>query len=208
MAKVSLHNMSGEAIGDLDLESEVFEVKPNVALIHQAVMTEEANARQGTASTKTRGNVAGGGAKPWRQKGTGRARQGSIRAPHFRHGGVVFGPHPRSYHKALPKKMRRGALKGALSARVADGAVVVVDEIKLDAISTKKMAQFLDSVEAFGRTLVVMDTISDEVRKSTRNIPNVELRMSPSVSVREVLNADKIIITQAAVQKLEEVFGA
>jgi len=208
MPKVSVHNMSGEAVGDLDLKPELFEVAPNVALMHQAVVAEEANARQGTASTKTRSEVRGGGAKPYRQKGTGRARQGSIRAPQFVHGGVVFGPHPRSYRKALPKKMRRGALKSALSARLADGAVVVVDEIKLDKISTKQMVAFLDRVEAFGRTLVVLDGITDEIRLSTRNIPGVELRLSPAISVREVLNADKIVMTRAAVGKLEEVFGS
>jgi len=208
MPRVSLHNMSGEAIGDLEVKAEVFEVSPNVALMHQAVVAEEANARQGTAATKTRGEVRGGGAKPYRQKGTGRARQGSIRAPQFVHGGVVFGPHPRSYRKALPKKMRRGALKSALSARLADGDVVIVDEIKLDAISTKKMAEFLDSVGAFRRTLVVLDGITVELTLSTRNIPNVELRLSPAISVREVLNSDKIVMTRAAVEKLEEAFGS
>ena len=208
MPRVSLHNMSGEAIGDLEVKAEVFEVSPNVALMHQAVVAEEANARQGTAATKTRGEVRGGGAKPYRQKGTGRARQGSIRAPQFVHGGVVFGPHPRSYRKALPKKMRRGALKSALSARLADGDVVIVDEIKLDAISTKKMAEFLDSVGAFRRTIVVLDGITDELTLSTRNIPNVELRLSPAISVREVLNSDKIVMTRAAVEKLEEAFGS
>ncbi len=208
MPKVSLRNMSGEAVGDVDLKPEVFEVAPNVVLMHQAVVAEEANARQGTAATKTRRDVAGGGAKPYRQKGTGRARQGSIRAPHYQHGGVVFGPHPRSYRKSLPKKMRRGALKSALSARLADGAVVVVDDIKLESISTKQMAAFLDSVEAFGRTLVVLEAITEEVRLSTRNIPGVELRLSPAISVREVLNADTIVMTRAAVEKLEEVFGS
>ena len=200
--------MSGESVGEFDLKPEVFEVTPNVALMHQAVVAEEANARLGTASTKTRGEVSGGGAKPYRQKGTGRARQGSIRAPHYAHGGVVFGPHPRSYAKSLPKKMRRGALKSALSARLADGAVVVVDEIKLDGISTKRMASFLDSVEAFGRTLVVLDQITDEIKLSTRNIPGVELRLSPAISVREVLNADTIVMTRAAAEKLQEVFGS
>jgi len=208
MPKVSVRNMSGESVGEFDLKPEVFEVTPNVALMHQAVVAEEANARLGTASTKTRGEVSGGGAKPYRQKGTGRARQGSIRAPHYAHGGVVFGPHPRSYAKSLPKKMRRGALKSALSARLADGAVVVVDEIKLDGISTKRMASFLDSVEAFGRTLVVLDQITDEIKLSTRNIPGVELRLSPAISVREVLNADTIVMTRAAAEKLQEVFGS
>ena len=154
MPKISLRNMSGEQVGDLDLRSEVFAVEANVPLMHQAVVAENANSRQGTAQTKTRGQVKGGGAKPFRQKGTGRARQGTIRAPHYYHGGVVFGPHPRSYEKALPKKMRRAAVRCALSARVADGDVVVVEEIKLDVISTKKMVAFLESVEAYGKTLL------------------------------------------------------
>ncbi len=208
MPRISVRNMAGEEVGDLDLKPEVFEVEPNIPLMHQAVVAEEANARQGTASTKTRGEVSGGGRKPYRQKGTGRARQGSIRAPHYTHGGVVFGPHPRSYRQSMPVKMRRGALKSALSARVADGAVVVVDEIKLDKISTKQMAAFLDGLDAYGRTLLVLDSITDEIKKSTRNIPGVEVRMSPGISVRDVLNAEKIIMTRAAVERIEEVFGS
>ncbi|MCL5102706.1 MAG: 50S ribosomal protein L4 [Armatimonadetes bacterium] len=207
MAKVTLRNMSGESVGDLELGAELFGVEPNIPLMHQAVVAEEANARQGTSDTKQRSEVSGGGRKPFRQKGTGRARQGSIRAPHYYHGGVVFGPHPRSYSKALPKKMRRGALKCALSARLADEAVVVVDEIKLDEISTKKMAAFLDSMEVYGKALVVLDGITEEIRKSSRNIPGVELRVAPGVSVRDVLNADRIVMTRGAVEKLQEVFG-
>jgi len=208
MPKISLRSMAGEQVGELDLKPEVFEAKPNIPLMHQAVVAEEANARQGTADTKTRGEVRGGGRKPYRQKGTGRARQGSTRAPHYAHGGVVFGPHPRSYRQSLPVKMRRGALRSALSARVADNAVVVVDEIKLEKISTKQMAAFLDSVEAYGRTIVLLDAMTEEIKKSTRNIPGVELRLSPAVSVRDVLNAERIIMTRAAVEKLEEVFGS
>jgi large subunit ribosomal protein L4 len=207
MAKISLKNMAGDQIGDLELKAEVFEVEPNIALMHQAVVAEQANIRQGTADTKTRSEVSGGGAKPYRQKGTGRARQGSIRAPHYYHGGIVFGPEPRSYRKAMPKKMRRSALRSALSARVADDAVVVVDEIRLDGISTRKMVSFLDGVEATRRTLVVLDSASNEILLSSRNIPGVELRIAPGVSVRDVLNADKIVMTRAAVTKFEEVFA-
>lgn len=207
MAKINLQNMAGEKVGDLELKAEVFEAAANIALMHQAVVAEQANTRQGTADTKNRSEIRGGGAKPYRQKGTGRARQGSIRAPHYYHGGVVFGPEPRSYRKALPKKMRRGALRSALSARVADDAVVVIDEIKLDGISTKKMAAFLDGVGATRRALVVLDGASNEIMLSSRNIPGVELRIAPSVSVRDILNADKIIMTRAAVTKLEEVFA-
>ena len=207
MPKVSLRNMDGGQVGDLELRSELFEVEANVPLMHQAVVAEEANKRQGTASTKDRGEVRGGGAKPYRQKGTGRARQGSIRAPHYYHGGVVFGPTPRSYYKAFPMKMRRAAMKSALSARVADDAVIVVDEIKLEKISTKLMVQFLNKVGADGKTLVVVDMITEEIRKSVRNIPGVELRVSPAFSVRDLLNAEKIVMTRAAVERLEEVFA-
>lgn len=208
MPKISLRNMAGEQVGEVELRPELFEVEPNIGLMHQAVVAEQANARVGTADTKTRGEVSGGGAKPFRQKGTGRARQGSIRAPHYYHGGVVFGPHPRSYRQSLPKKMRRAALKSALSARVADDAVVVVDEIKMDTISTKQMVAFLDRVEAYGKTVVVLDGLTEEVRKSSRNIPNVELRVAPAISVRDVLNADRIVMTRGAVARFEEVFGS
>jgi len=207
MPKIGLKNMSGESIGDIELRSEVFEVAPNVPLMHQAVVTEEANSRQGTADTKNRGEISGGGKKPYRQKGTGRARQGSIRAPHWYHGGVVFGPTPRSYRQSLPKKMRRAAVKSALSARLADEAIIVLDEIKLDKISTKQMATLLNSVEAYGKTLVVVDGMTEEIRKSSRNIPGVELRVAPAISVRDVLNADKIVMTRGAVEKLQEVFA-
>lgn len=207
MPKVGVHNMAGEQVGEFELVSDVFEAEANVPLMHQAVVAENANARLGTASTKTRGLISGGGAKPYRQKGTGRARQGSTRAPHYRHGGVVFGPSPRSYRQALPKKMRRGALKSALSARLADGAVTVVDQITMDKISTKEMVSFLNKFEAYGKTILLLEGLTDEIRKSSRNIPGVDLRVAPGISVRDVLNADKIIITRAAAEKMQEVFA-
>lgn len=206
MPKIGLRNMSGDSVGEVELRSEVFEVAANVPLMHQAVVAEQANARQGTADTLRRGEVRGGGRKPYRQKGTGRARQGSTRAPHWYHGGVAFGPHPRSYAQSLPKKMRRGAIKSALSARLADEAVIVLDEFKLDKISTKAMAGILDSIQAYGKTLLVLEGITEEIRKSSRNIPGVELRVAPAVSVRDILNADKIVMTRGAVEKLQEVF--
>lgn len=206
MPKIGLRNMSGESVGELELKSEVFEVAANVPLMHQAVVAEQANARQGTSDTLTRAEVRGGGRKPYRQKGTGRARQGSIRAPHWYHGGTAFGPHPRSYAQSLPKKMRRGAIKSALSARLADEAIVVIEEIKLDKISTKAMAGFLDGVEAYGKTLLVLECMTEEIRKSSRNIPGVELRVAPAISVRDILNADKIVMTRGALEKLQEVF--
>lgn len=206
MPKIGLRNMSGNSVGEVELKSEVFEVEANIPLMHQAVVAELANMRQGTVDTLRRGEVSGGGKKPYRQKGTGRARQGSTRAPHWYHGGVAFGPHPRSYAQSLPKKMKRGAVKSALSARLADEAIVVVDEIKLDKISTKAMAGILDSVQAYGKTLLVLEGITEEIRKSSRNIPGVELRVAPAISVRDILNADKIVMTRGAVEKLQEVF--
>jgi large subunit ribosomal protein L4 len=199
--------MTGEQVGDVDLSADIFGVEPNIPLMHQAVVTEEANSRLGTANTKTRSDVRGGGRKPFRQKGTGRARQGSINAPQYYHGGIVFGPHPRSYEKALPKKMRRAAIKSALSARNADGDIIILDEIKLDSISTKKMAEFLKGMDAVSRTLIVLDTITEEVTKSSKNLPFVDLRLSPAVSARDLLVAHKIIMTRGAIDKLQEVLG-
>ncbi len=208
MPKIGLRNMSGESVGEMELIGGVFETAPNISLMHQAVVTELANQRLGTADTLRRGEVSGGGKKPYRQKGTGRARQGSTRAPHWYHGGVAFGPHPRSYAKSMPRKMRRAAVKSALSARLADEAIVVLDEIKLEKISTKAMAEFLNSVGAYGKTLVVVDEMTEVLSKSSRNIPGVELRISPAISVRDILNAEKIIMTRGAVEKLQEVLGA
>lgn len=207
MPKVGVHNMAGEQVGEIELVAGVFEAAANVPLMHQAVVAENANSRQGTADTRTRGEVRGGGAKPFRQKGTGRARQGSSRSPNHPHGGVAFGPHPRSYRQALPKKMRRGALRSALSARLADGDVAVVDQIAMEKISTKDMVSFLNKFEAFGKTILLMETLTDELRKSSRNIPGVDLRVAPGISVRDILNADKIIMTRAAAEKLQEVFA-
>lgn len=207
MPKISIKNMSGEQVGDVELKAEVFEVAANVPLMHQAVVAENANARQGTRDTKTRAEVAGGGAKPFRQKGTGRARQGSIRSPHYYHGGIVFGPTPRCYDKQMPKKMRRAAVKSALSARVQDEAVVVVDEIKIDGISTKKMAALLSTLEATGKILMVLENMTEGIKLSSRNIPGLELRISPAISVRDILNADKIVMTSAALERLQEVLG-
>lgn len=207
MPKVNVINMSGKSVGDLEMKADVFQVEPNIPLMHQAVVSEESNSRQGTADTKNRSEVSGGGAKPFRQKGTGRARQGSIRSPHMYHGGIVFGPTPRSYQKLMPKKMRRAALKSAFSARIADEDVIIVDEIKLDKISTKEMAGILRSVGAAGKILVILDSLTDEIRKSSRNISQLEIRIAPAVSVRDVLNADKIVMTKPAVSKFEEVFA-
>ena len=235
MPEIPLYNMTGEQIGTMSLPDSVFGVPANVPLVHQALVTEEANQRQGTASTKTRGLISGGGRKPWRQKGTGHARQGSTRAPHWRHGGVVFGPHPRDYSLALPKKMRRGALRAALSARVADGEVIGVDRIVLDRIRTRDIAAMVQALpldreittkywtkpEDAGepvrvqgtkrvphRVLVVVADYDPVLLKSCRNIPYVTLRCAPNFSVRDVMSAGRVVLVQDAVSRIEEVLGS
>jgi large subunit ribosomal protein L4 len=207
MAKVSLLNMAGDKVGDVELKTELFGIEPSIPLMHQAVVTEQANSRQGTHDTKNRDEVSGGGRKPFRQKGTGRARQGSTRSPHMYHGGIVFGPTPRSYSKAFPKKMKRGAIRSAFSARLADDVVIVVDEVKFDSISTKNAAAFLSTLDASGKALVILGSMTEEIRKSFRNIAGVSLRVAPAVSVRDVLDAEKIVLSRAAVDKLQEVFA-
>ncbi len=205
MAKANLLNMAGQPAGEIELNAEVFEVKPNLGLMHQVVIAEEANYRQGTHQTKTKGEVRGGGAKPFRQKGTGRARQGANNNPHQYHGGVVFGPHPRSYEQKTPVKMRRGALRSALSARFADGDIIFIDSIKMDDISTKGFATFLKAVGADTKALVVIEGVDDNVWKSARNIDKIAVRIAPCVSTRDILNVNKVVMAGAAVAKLEEV---
>jgi len=230
MPEITLYNMVGKEVGSLALPDSVFGVEPNIALMHQAVTTEEANQRQGTADTKTRGRVRGGGRKPWRQKGTGRARQGSTRAPHWRHGGVVFGPHPRSYTKAFPKQMRHGALRSALSAKVADGEVLGIDSLQLNSTtpSTKQALSVLDSLPLTRdvktkcyrgsekiegtriephKVLVILPNHDSVLLKSIRNLPYVTLRCAPNFSVRDVLMAGRIVLAQDAVPKIEEVLA-
>ena len=207
MAKVNLLNMAGQPAGEMDIKDEVFGVEPNIDLMHQVVIAEEANYRQGTHQTKTKGEVRGGGAKPFRQKGTGRARQGANNNPHMYHGGVVFGPHPRSYRQDTPVKMRRGALKSALSARFADGDIIFIDSIKVDDISTKNFAAFLKAVGSDKKTLVVIEGVDEKVWLSARNIAKTTVRFAPVLSTRDVLNVDKVVMAGAAVAKLEEVLA-
>ena len=207
MPTVALMSISGEKVGELELKPEVFGVEPNLPLMHQAVVEELANRRSGTADTKTRAEVAGGGRKPFRQKGTGRARQGSLSAPQYIGGGVVFGPHPRSYAQRMPRKMKRAAFRSALSAKLADGEIVVVDELVLEAISTKKMVEIMGNLDASGKVLIATTQISDELERSSRNIPGIALRVPPALSVVELLDADRIVITKAAAQVVEEAFA-
>lgn len=205
MAKTAIFNMAGQSAGEVELNNDIFAVEPNVALMHQVVVAEEANSRQGTHDTKNRALITGGGIKPFRQKGTGRARQGSIRAPHMYHGAIVFGPHPRGYEQAAPRKMRHNAVKSAFSARLADGDIIVVDSITMEAPSTKTFNGFVKAVGGQGKVLVITASADENVWKSARNIDGMAVRVAPMMSTRDILLADKIIIENGAIAKLEEV---
>ncbi len=204
MPEVAVLNTEGAEVGKISLAPEIFEVEPNESVVHAAVVAHLAKIRRGTADTKVRSEVSGGGAKPWRQKGTGRARQGSIRAPHWRHGGVVFGPHPRDYDLDMPKKARRLAICSALSDKLAEGGIKIVEDFKLDEISTKKMVEILNALGVTGKAMLVLAEPDETILKSARNIPSVAVRISPSISVYDILNADTLVFTKAALAKLQE----
>jgi len=208
MATVTLYNMEGNEVGSLPLPDAIFGVDYNESLVHQAIVTEEANYRQGTHSTKTRAQVRGGGRKPWKQKGTGRARQGTIRAPQWRKGGVVGGPTPRDYRKAFPVKMRRGAMRCVLSGKVSEGAVIGLDALALDAPKTKDAVEILRAL-GLGETkrvLIIIPEHNETLVKSVNNLQNVEIRFAPNFSVRDTLVAHKIVLVQGAVAKIEAVW--
>ena len=207
MPNVEVLNMSGAKVGEVTLSDAVFGVEPNEAVVHEAVKNHLANCRQGTQSALTRAEVSGGGRKPWRQKGTGHARQGSTRSPQWTHGGIVFAPKPRDYSYVMNKKTRRLALKSVLSAKAADGEIVVVDAIKMDAIKTADFRKFLDAVKADGKAMVVIPEKDDTVVKSARNIPGVSTTTATILSVYDILNAKKLVIDQTALAKIEEVFA-
>ncbi|BAK98171.1 50S ribosomal protein L4 [Oscillibacter valericigenes Sjm18-20] len=207
MPNVEVLNMSGTKVGEVTLSDAVFGIEPNEAVVHEAVKNHLANCRQGTQSALTRAEVSGGGKKPWRQKGTGHARQGSTRAPQWTHGGIVFAPKPRDYSYVLNKKTRRLALKSVLSAKAADGEIIVVDAIKMDAIKTADFRKFLDAVKADGKAMVVIPEKDDAVVKSARNIPGVSTTTATILSVYDILNAKKLVIDQNALAKIEEVFA-
>ncbi len=205
MPKVAVYNIEGEKVGDLELKDEVFGVPVNEALMHQAVVRHLANQRQGTVATKTRAQVSGGGRKPWRQKGTGRARHGSTRSPIWVGGGTTFGPQPRDYRQKLPRKARRAALRSALSGKVAAGELVVVDELRFDQPKTKEMARVVGNLAgADGRALVVTADTDRNVALSARNIPGVGSARASDLSVYEVLRHGKLVATRDAVLKIEE----
>ena len=195
-------NLRGEVVRTIDLDDRVFGIEPNQAVVHQAVVTQQANARQGTHDTKTRGEVAGGGKKPYRQKGTGNARQGSTRAPHYRKGGVVFGPHPRSYEKALPKKMRRLALRSVLSARAAEENLIVVDELTVDGGKTKELLQVLGTLGAADGALVVVAERSDTLLRAARNLQRVHAVTPNGMNLLDMLKLQRLVLTVGAIEAL------
>ena len=207
MSKTFVYDMSGKQVGEIELSAAVFGVEPNAAVVHDVVKNHLANCRQGTQSALTRAEVSGGGRKPWRQKGTGRARQGSTRAPQWTHGGIVFAPKPRSYAYTLNKKVKRLALKSALSAKAAENNVVVIDSIKMDSIKTKTFANFLNAVGAEKKPLVITAEADQIVVKSGRNIPGCEITFANLINVYDVVNATKLVVDKAALAKIEEVFA-
>ncbi|MBO4853799.1 MAG: 50S ribosomal protein L4 [Oscillospiraceae bacterium] len=207
MSTINVLNMAGKKVGTVELSESIFGVEPNEAVVHDVVKNHLANCRQGTQSALTRGEVSGGGKKPWRQKGTGHARQGSTRAPQWTHGGIVFAPKPRSYAYVLNKKVKRLALKSVLSAKAAANEIIVVDAIKLDSIKTKDFRAFLDAVKADGKSLVVTPAKDEIVIKSARNIPGVEVAMARLINVYDILKAKNLILDKEALAVIEEVFA-
>ena len=207
MLKTNVYNMSGKLVGEIELPEAVFGIEPNEAAVHDAVKNHLANKRQGTQSALTRAEVSGGGRKPWRQKGTGRARQGSTRAPQWTHGGIVFAPKPRSYSYVLNKKVKRLAMKSALSAKAAAGEIIVIDSIKMDSIKTKDFRAFLNAVKADGKSLVVTPSKDEIVVKSARNIPGVETSMANLINVYDILKAKYLVLDKEALTVIEEVFA-
>ena len=207
MLKTNVYDMSGKQVGEIELSEAVFGIEPNQAVVHDVVKNHLANRRQGTQSALTRAEVSGGGRKPWKQKGTGRARQGSTRAPQWTHGGIVFAPKPRSYGYTLNKKARRLALKSVLSAKASEQNIVVIDEIKMDAPKTKDFAKFLSAVGCTGKTLVVTVEPKQNVVLSGRNIAGCQVTFANLINVYDVLNAGKLVVDRAALAKIEEVFA-
>ena len=207
MPNVKVLNMAGQEVGSMELAESVFGAEINAAVLHAAVRAYLLNQRQGTQSTLTRTEVSGGGRKPWRQKGTGRARQGSTRAPQWTHGGVALGPKPRSYRTDMNKKTKRVALFSALSAKVAEGKLIIVDDIVCNEYKTKIMVNMLKALGAENRTLVVLPEVNPYTIKSCANIERVETCLSSTINVYEIMKADKLVITAAAVKKLEEVYA-
>lgn len=207
MPKAILVNMAGTQVGEVELSEAVFGIEPNQTVVHEVVKNHLANCRQGTQSALTRAEVSGGGIKPWRQKGTGRARQGSTRAPQWTHGGIVFAPKPRDYSYVLNKKVKRLALKSVLSAKAAEGKLVVIDAIKMDAIKTADFRKFLTAVQVEGKAVVVTPAVDETVVKSARNIPGVLTTPATNLNVYDIINAQYLVVDQTALAKIEEVYA-
>ena len=206
MPTVSVYDMTGKKTSSKKLSDDIFGIEPNVAVMHSAVINYLANQRQGTQSTKTRSEVSGGGRKPWRQKGTGHARQGSTRSPQWTHGGIALGPKPRSYRFALPKKVRRLAMKSAFSTKVAAGEMMILKELTLDEIKTKTMVNLFAALKADKKVLLVLAEKDEKVILSARNIPGVKTALVNTLNVYDILNCDKFIVVKDAVAQLEEVY--
>lgn len=207
MPKVDIYNISGQVVGNLELNDNIFGVEINPEVMHMAVVNQLANARQGTQSTKTKSEVRGGGRKPWKQKGTGRARQGSIRSAQWIKGGIVLGPKPRSYRYTLPKKVKRLALKSALSSKVNSNEILVLDNLQFETCKTKQMINVLTNLKVASSALVVLGDKNDNVALAARNIPGVKTAYVNTINVFDVLKFDKFIITKEAVEKVEEVYA-
>ena len=207
MPNIKVMDMTGKEVGEITLSDVIFGAEVNEAVLHAAVRAFLMNQRQGTQSTLTRSEVSGGGKKPWRQKGTGRARQGSTRSPQWTHGGIALGPKPRDYRVDMNKKTKRVALYSALSAKVAAGDLIVVDEIKVDGYKTKAIVNMLNAIGADRKALIVLDAVDNFVVKSAANIPGVKTTLANTVNVYDILNANKFVVSKAAIAKLEEVFA-
>ncbi|WP_456277081.1 50S ribosomal protein L4 [Bacillus sp. AK128] len=207
MPKVALYNQTGSTVGDIELNDTVFGIEPNESVLFEAVIMQRASLRQGSHKVKNRSEVRGGGRKPWRQKGTGRARQGSIRSPQWRGGGIVFGPTPRSYSFKLPKKVRRLAIKSALSTKVREENILVLDNLALAAPKTKEMVSVLKGLNVDSKALIVTGDFNEAVTLAARNLPGVTVVAADGINVLDVLNHDKLLLTKAAVEKVEEVLA-
>ncbi|MEG0579386.1 MAG: 50S ribosomal protein L4 [Niameybacter sp.] len=207
MPNVTLYDITGKDIGTVELSDGIFNVEVNKTVMHMAVVNYLANQRQGTQSTLTRSEVRGGGIKPWKQKGTGRARQGSIRAPQWNHGGIALGPKPRDYSYSLNKKVKRIALKSALTSKVLDGSLIVVDDINFAEIKTKNMINMLNALNVTTKALIVMPAVNANVIKSASNIKTIKTALTNTINVYDILKYDKFIVSKAALQKIEEVYA-
>ena len=207
MPTVSVFDISGKKVSDLELADGIFAIEPNMYAMHLVVVNYLANQRQGTQSTRTRSEVSGGGKKPWRQKGTGRARQGSTRAPQWYHGGIAHGPKPRDYHKDVNKKVRRLAIKSALSAKLADNELIVLEGLALDAIKTKEIVKVINALETGKKVLFVLPEKNDIIYRSARNIAGVKTTLASTLNVYDLLNCDTVVVLKDAVSKIEEVYA-